>query len=529
MKPSKLSFLKVWILLTVLSAGLWSLSSCQKTKRPSIIVIAVDRLSFNTFSCGDDKQNTSSGLNTLCNEGIRFTHAYTTSTQPAAAVGSLLTGLYPLQHQLHRSFDRLNKQVSLVQEQASHWGYRTLFFGGSPSILKRTGLSAGFDFFDDFSFLEKKTYFLDFRLQAEKFFSLIQDDADAFFSIIYNSELESPNEGESETSKFEKLDEKFYNFFKLLKQKNLWDKNYVIVVGLQGESDATRLNETPFSNLNSENTMITLFVKPPRSKGDEGVSWKVDYPVNIADLGASLRSTLKAKNSESKIVPANQWTEQFPILDFSAAWLNQKQTFIANPRRLLIEAANTWTPDLSLRFAVLNKNLVLIEGEKSKVFNSLTDGLESIDISKQQKSIVQETENILLSLREKNNIKVWKDFKSEWNDWVEANRDYWAQPNARDLLFKKELTRMQKKSAAPSQPLTALLQRYLIVNKRSNDLAILKSFDSKTQLMTTNKLQRDQFFEQAKLQSLNLALENIWGLWSPKKDWLYSDFTLEIQ
>ena len=186
-----------------------------------MIVIAVDRLSFNTFSCGDDKQNSASGLNTLCNEGIRFTHAYTTSTQSAAAMGSLLTGLYPVQHQLHRSFDRLNRQVGLIQEQALRSGYRTLFLSGSPSILKRTGLSAGFDFFDDLTFLEKKTYFLDFKIQAEKFFNLIQDDADAFFSVIYNSELESPNEGESEISKFEKLDEKFFNFFKLLKQKNL--------------------------------------------------------------------------------------------------------------------------------------------------------------------------------------------------------------------------------------------------------------------------------------------------------------------
>ena len=516
-------------MLTVLTAGLWSLSSCQKTKRPSVIVVAVDRLSFNTFSCGDDKQNLPSGLNTLCNEGIRFTHAYTTSIQPAAAMGSLLTGLYPIQHQLHRSFDRLNKQSGLIQEQASRWGYRTLFFGGSPSILKRTGLSAGFDFFDDFSFLEKKTYFLDFKLQTEKFFSLIQDDSDAFFSVIYNSELESPNEGESETSNFEKLDEKFFNFFKLLKQKKLWDKNYIVVVGLQGDSDANRLNETPFSNLNSENTMITLFVKPPRSLGDEGVSWKVDFPVNIADLGVSLMSTLKAKHSESKIVLKNQWANLFPILDFSKVWLEQKQTFVLNPRHLLIEAANTWIPDLSTRFAVLNKNLIFIEGEKSKVFNSLTDGLESIDISRQQKLIVQDTENNLNSIREKNNLKIWKDYKSEWNDWVETNRDYWAQPNARSQLFKKELDRLQKKPNGANQPLTALLQRYLIVNKKTSDLVILKSLGGKTQATTTNKIQRELFFEQAKLQSLNLALENIWGLWSPKKDWLYSDFNLEIQ
>lgn len=527
MKPSKLSLLKVWILIAVLATGLWSLSSCQKVKRPSMIIIAVDRLSFNSFSCSDDKQNTTSGLNLLCKEAIRFTHAYTTSVQPAAAMASLLTGLYPVQHQLHRSFDRLQSSSLMIQEKASKLGYRTYFFGGSPSILKKTGLSIGFDIFDDLSFLEKKTYFLDFKYQSEKFLSMAQEDSGPFFTVLYNSELESPNEGESEISSFENLDEKFFHFFGALKRKKIWDENYIIVVGLEGDSDATRLSETAFSNLNSENTMVTLFVKPPRSKGDEGISWKVDAPVNMADLGLSLASTLNSIDSTKQV--NNSLETYFPLIDFSGIWLNRNQSTLLNPRKLLIEAADPWNTSTSLRFSVLNRNLVYIESEKTRVYNALTDGLQSIDISAQQKPFVQEIDFLLESIRNYYKIKPWKSFKTHWDNWIITNREYWSKPNSRNLLFKKEFERLTKKPSAVTQPLTALLQRYLIKNKKRNELQTLKKLSHQNPRILFNEKGREAFFENAKLNSLNLALENIWGLWAPNKIWLYSDFTLENQ
>ena len=537
MMPSKLSLLKVWILITVLGAGLWSLSSCQKIKQPSMIIIAVDRLSFNSFSCSDDKQNAKSGLNLLCKEAIRFTHAYTTSIQPAAAMASLLTGLYPIQHQLHRSFDHLQPKTLMIQEKALRLGYRTYFFGGGPSILKKTGLSIGFDIFDDLSFLEKKTYFLDFKHQTEKFLNVIQNDAEPFFSVLYNSELESPNEGETEVSSLERLDEKFFNFFTELKTKKLWDENYVVVMGLQGDSDATRLSETPFSNLNSENTMITLFVKPPRSKGDEGISWKVDSPINTADLGLSLWSTLTGHENapqnlrlSSQLHSVNNSLEAyFPLIDFSGIWLTKNQSLLTPSRKILIEAADTWSSETFLRFSVLNKNLVYIESEKNKVYNALTDGLQSIDVSAQQKQFVHDIDFLLESVRNYYKIKSWKNYKSHWDEWILTNREYWSKPNSRNQLFKKEFERLIKKPSEANQPLTALLQRHLIKNKKINDLQALKNLTHQNNSIPFNEKQRDAFFENAKLNSLNLALENIWGLWMPNKDWLYSDFTLENQ
>src|SRR3989344_276759 len=523
MKPSKLSLIKVWIFSAALLAGLWSLSSCQKRKAPSFIIIAVDRLAFNAFSCGDDRQNTPSGLNILCKEGIRFTHAYTTSPQPAAAMASLLTGLYPIQHQIHRTFDRLNPEVKTLQEKASSMGYRTYFYGGSPSLLRKTGLSHGFDIFDDTSFIEKKTFALDFKYQSEKLMAAILDDKTSFTSVIYNSELRSLNSGESQISSLEKLDEKFFNFFIELKSRNLWDHNYVIVVGLQGVSDYSRLNETPFSNLNSENTMVSLFLKPPRVKGDEGVSWKVDTPISIADLGHSLWRTITGIENPNSALD----NPHFPIHDISAIWLNQNKMFNLPVRRLLVESADTWKKQISVRFSILFRNLIFIENTKNSVFNTLTDGLESIDIAAQQKSFMDDNSDLLAKIRTQKNLGRWQTYISEWTDSVQTNRAYWSKPNSRVELFTEELNRLKTKGTP--DPLSALLVRHLVQTKKTSELKTIKLGSMPPRVAIIYEKQKDSFYEFAKLHSFNLAQENLWGIWKPNETWIYSDLILEYQ
>ena len=181
-----------------------------------------------------------------------------------------------------------------------------------------------------------------------------------------------------------------------------------------------------------------------------------------------------------------------------------------------------------MRFSILNRNLVLIENEKNKVYNALTDGLQSIDIAKQQKPFIQDAEFLLQSLRGYYKIKPWKNYSPRWQDWVLLNREYWSKPNSRDVVFTKELERLSQDPMSLTQPLTTLLQRHLLQNKKSADLAILKPIGLTAPALSTEK-QKELFFEHARLNSLNLALENLWGIWIPGKLWLYSDFSVENQ
>ena len=148
-------------------AGLLSLPGCESKQKPSFIIVAFDRLAFNSISCSEERALAQSGFSILCKEAMRFTHAYTTSVQPAAAMGSLLSGSYPYVHGLHRSYSRIRSKQKLLSEIAGQQGYRTSFFSGSPEIMKKTGLAKGFDLFDDLSFLDKKNYINSFKFQTD--------------------------------------------------------------------------------------------------------------------------------------------------------------------------------------------------------------------------------------------------------------------------------------------------------------------------------------------------------------------------
>ena len=188
---------------------------------------------------------------------------------------------------------------------------------------------------------------------------------------------------------------------------------------------------------------------------------------------------------------------------------------------------DTWSAALFARFSIIYKNLLFIEDTKNHVYNTLTDGLESIDISAKQEQFISESTVSLNKLRTNYQLGLWQNHQSKWNEWVLSNREYWSKPNSRALFLKKELERLN--SNGESQPLSALLLKHLIETKKTKSLKNISVESIPPKLGMTLQTQQDWFYEKAKLHSINLALENIWGLWEPKKEWLYSDLILENQ
>lgn len=372
MKSSKYVFLFLFFSLGLVFV--LGLTSCQPKKQNSLLILAFDRLPSDSVTCNDDRMIENSGFAVLCKESIRFTHSYTTSLQPAAAMASLLTGQYPYQHQLHRSFDRVSDEAQLISQIAQNEKYRTSFFSGSPHILKKTGLSKYFDLFDDSSPITQKNYFKDFKLQTTDFFEWLSEDSKPFFSVIYNSELEFANTDDGNS--LEKLDEKLSAFFEKMRTEKIWGTTTIIVVGLNGANKFQRLNETAFQNLHSENTQIVTMIKLPRVKGDEGVYWKNDTPIQLADLGHTLSHFLSstAMNTETNEITA------FPVLDLWSL-LTEKNIQPVAARPLLIEAPNTWTKNLfEIQFAVLQNHELFIDSKNPAIFSTLSDRMESTNI-----------------------------------------------------------------------------------------------------------------------------------------------------
>ncbi len=381
-------------------------TSYQSEKKNSVLILAFDRLPNDTVTCSDERTNENSGFAMLCKESIRFTHAYTTSLQPAAAMGSLLSGQYPHQHKLHRSYDRISEKIQLISEIAYLKKYRTSFFSGSPHILKKTGLSKFFETFDDLGPITEKNYSKDFKSQISAFLEWYFEDPKPFFSVIYNSDLEFLKIDES--NQFEKLDDKLAVFFQQLKTENIWDSTTIVLVGLNGVNKFQRLNETAFQNLHSENTQVVTLVKLPRAKGDEGVYWKNDTVIQLADVGLMLKNSLATK---TEIQNLDDFL--FPILNLNSI-LTLKSDNVPTLRQILIEAPNTWTKQLSsIQYAVLQNHELYLDGAEPALFNTLLDRMETTNLYSAKKSDSDKIRMNLDILKNKLKLHDATDIKSK--------------------------------------------------------------------------------------------------------------------
>ncbi len=497
---------KVLLCLYVLLLGLLSLSACQKKNNPSFIIIAIDRLSFNAINCPEDRNNSTSGFTALCQEGIRYANSYSTSTHSTGAIGSLLTGLYPIENKLHRAQDRITPQITQLPEVFKKAGYRTAFFSANANIMKRTGLSRGFDLFEDSTFLNQSSYTTPFTEQFKQFKNWVEESHDDFFAFIYNSDLETLNDEQNYLAKVDLLDEKLGLFFQYLKSNQLWEKNYIIVTGLQGRSDYERLNETNYSNLHSENMNISFFIKPPRQKGDEGISLKLDRILSLADIGYSLIKIIEPSFNLNNV--------QFPLSDESKFWTNSRftkstQVEERKTRQILFESPNTWEEQLTVRLAVLNGHNLFIESDNNQLFNRITDGLETIDTSLQEPESTLFYANLVKLLHHENVVEQSLSPLKQYQSLILTNQNYWFKPNERVQIFEAERLRLAQSVSIKlqtTQPLSTLLMYY-----------------------QNNKKEKDTLYEEARRVSYNLAFENIWGLWSPNQKWPYSAVKTEYQ
>ena len=159
------------IAFSVCLLTLIGIAACQfgRTKGPQIIVIMVENLGVQQINCGAT-DNANSGFQLMCQESIRFTHAFTTSPLAAPAMASILTGHYPLEHGLrHHGLSFLSSQKETLAEKAQEYGLATAFFSGGAPALRKYNIQQGFELFDDSFNLSQSNVYRKFEQSLELF------------------------------------------------------------------------------------------------------------------------------------------------------------------------------------------------------------------------------------------------------------------------------------------------------------------------------------------------------------------------
>jgi hypothetical protein len=381
-----IAFMKVQSFVGALAVLI--LSGCQwETKaRPSILILAVDSLSSDQVPCTDLETGGGepSGFDILCSESVRFTHAYTPSVLSQAALASLVTAKWP--HQtgvIHNGPNFLQAKETTVAEVALERQFRTLFISGGPPILKKSGLSQGFEFFEDNIAVTRNRFFRPIQDSSELFLNWLKKEVgrDPFFAMIYVPDLQffdlpqaAPESGPVETSfegRLDFLDRQMATLFESLRELNRWNDTYIFLVGLNGHPRVDRVNELDGFELLSENSQVGLLIKPAQIKRDLGIQWKVDANVTLVDVAKTVFDLL-----------AHPVKSEAPFDAVSLVkTLNSPEPDWDADRGILIQSAwSEWHGAGRSRFGIRLGHYLYLHEFPPKIYNSLIDRMETSPI-----------------------------------------------------------------------------------------------------------------------------------------------------
>ena len=555
---NQISFLRPKVLLIALFCMSVS-TSCQTENRKSILVLVLDQVSQDYFTCSedkysDDKYDELSGLAILCKESVRFSNAYTTSLQPAAAATSLLTGFYPYEHGVRSSTDRLKHIVPFLTDLTAEAGYRTAFFSAHPHILRKTGLYRKFDIFDDSTaafysqgiIKNSETLFKDF-------INWVDEDSKPYVALLQLADAQPFNDKDTHTTSFEKFDEKLYHFMSSLKATGQWDNTHIILTSLKGFNAYNRLNETLFSNLHSENTRIPLFIKTPRTKGDEGIFWKNDELVNLADLGLYLNQLISKKSSSERF---HFYTKKiFEKIDLDRL-MNSKEQISSN-RFLLIESVATMS-NQETSYAVLNENYLLLRTQQNQFFNLMSDRFESVDQFNAKNEtylkmlglinllpatyLNHKVQDGLFRMHKLSEKYIKSNNKQNFFDLIKIS------VNNPLFVFYSAYLKNKKQTSIEKNPFSIKSLKCLEIYQQSQFKAdslklcddplfysfIRWKFSEKiginsTQAELNYNVEKKLFIEKSKIAVWNLAYENIWMIYDANENWNHPLFYIDTQ
>ncbi len=161
--------------LTAASLLVWRLFfALEKVKRASnlnVLLITLDTTRADRLGCYGYKKGKTPNLDSLAYRGVRFERAYCQVPLTTPSHCSILTGTYPLYHQVRNNGTyALPSEVLTLAEIFHEKGFETSAFVASFTVDSRFGLDQGFNVYDD-TFAEGQAFkALNSERKAEKVF-----------------------------------------------------------------------------------------------------------------------------------------------------------------------------------------------------------------------------------------------------------------------------------------------------------------------------------------------------------------------
>ncbi len=367
---------------------------------PSYVIVAIDRFGAGSVSCPEYLEKSEGGFFILCNDFVRMTNAYTPSLQSPAAIASLLTGEYPINHGLRHADNVLSFNTANLAQVLLHKRYQTAFFSEGDPIKSYQGLNRGFQNFYDFS-MSPDSQSLSEVFKAAINFLLTTDKPT--FSMIYLSALKNLNDNDKV---FDDLEDQLNTMFLKLKKTKKWHNTHILVVGLQGLLNHTENNPWPMVNLSERNIKVEAFFKPATKPRDRELSFQLDNNISLADLGHTLLN-FADNGFKDKSNPAN-FPELTSTESFQSYLIAKKDRSVKSRPRLIESSWPDWRYGSAPVYLILDDQYRVFVDKDLRIFNTLLSRELSLNVEDQ---LTDERKNFYLSMATRLNSEGKDQFK----------------------------------------------------------------------------------------------------------------------
>lgn len=122
----------------------------KQARGRNIVVVVVDTLRADRVGAATAHGSLTPFLDDLGRRGVRFTHAYSTSSWTNPSVASLFTSRYPSQHLVHGFDSTLAADEVTLAKRLHAAGWLTAGFSANPQLQAQHGYGQGFDAWQTF-------------------------------------------------------------------------------------------------------------------------------------------------------------------------------------------------------------------------------------------------------------------------------------------------------------------------------------------------------------------------------------------
>ena len=272
----------------------------------NILLITLDTTRADRIGCYGYEKAKTPNLDSLALSGVKFSNAYCQVPLTLPSHCSILTGTYPIYHQVHNNgFYYLSPDFTTLGEILKERGFKTAAFVSSFTVDSRFGMDQGFDLFDDKFGEDEVMKNLRSERRAEKVFNSFsqwfeENSGQRFFCWLhfydphlpyyppspYKEEFsEEPYDGE-----IAYMDHYVGKTVEALRDKNILDNTLVILAGDHGEALGEK-NEIDHGLFIYDVTMkVPFIIYAPQNLPQ---NLEVDTRVRLIDIMPTILDMLK--------------------------------------------------------------------------------------------------------------------------------------------------------------------------------------------------------------------------------------------